>query len=161
MRVLLIAYGNSSRGDDGVAFHVIRRLRARLGFPVGEPTNAYSDTDRDPAILCAHQLGAEMAEILGQYDVVIFIDAHIAQAQRDPVHWEALKPSLCVSLGGHHIQPSMLLGLCKAFGDHCPEGYILSVLGTDWGFGETLSAETSRLADQAVEIVLEFLESAS
>jgi len=161
MRVLLIAYGNSSRGDDGVAFYVIHRLRARLGFPVGEPTNAYSDTDRDPAILCAHQLSAEMAEILRQYDVVIFIDAHIAHAQREPVHWEAIKPSLCASFGGHHIQPSMLLGLCKAFGGHCPEGYILSILGMDWGFSESLSAETSQLADQAVEIVLEFLKSAS
>ncbi len=33
--ILIVAYGNLSRRDDGVAFHVVRRLRERLGLPEG------------------------------------------------------------------------------------------------------------------------------
>lgn len=157
--ILLVAYGNVSRRDDGVAFHVIHRLRQRLGLPTSDPANVYDDLDHAPAILCAHQLTPEMGETLIAYDIVVFVDAHVAGVDRDQVHWEEVTPAYKPSMVSHHLKPDTLLAICRTLYGRCPKGYVLSILGTDFDFGEDLSPKTSALADEAVDRILELSQS--
>jgi Ni,Fe-hydrogenase maturation factor len=41
--VLIIGYGNLSRRDDSVAWHIMQRLRQRLGLPIDD-----LDLEQDP-----------------------------------------------------------------------------------------------------------------
>lgn len=157
-RILLIAYGNISRRDDGVAVHVIRRLQRRLGLPGGA-------LDEDAAItlgegieaLCLHQLEPELAETVAGFDVVVFIDAHVEGLPWAPVHWQELQPHYRPGLVSHHLKPEALLALCQLLYERLPRGYALSILGTDFDFGEELSPDTHARANEAVDRLLAFL----
>ncbi len=153
--VLLVGYGNLSRRDDGVAFHIIARLRRRLGLP--EQTVEEDTLDAQPATMLVHQLGPEMAETLARYDAVVFIDAHVAGTDWSPVHWQEITPALRPSMVSHHLKPGVLLSLAGSLYGHAPRGYILSVLGADFDFGEELAPATLALAEEAVERLLAFL----
>lgn len=154
--VLLIGYGNVSRRDDGVAVHVLQRLRARLGLDPDELLAAEDILSEDAhsarlSMVCLHQLAPELAEVLAEYDVAVFIDAHVGGLDWAPVHWQEVKPAYEAGVNGHHLKPGVVLALCETLYERAPRGYTLSVLGYDFDFGEELSAPTSALADQAVE----------
>lgn len=157
--VLLMGYGNLSRRDDSVAWHIMRRVRGRLGLPDGE-----LDLESDPAeaegalVTCfVHQLAPEMAEALTRYDLVVFVDAHVEGAGWEPVHLEAVEPVLTANMISHHLRPASLMALCASLYGRCPQGYVLTVLGHDFDFGEELAPDTSRRADEAVERLLTLL----
>jgi len=157
--VLLVGYGNLSRRDDGVAYHILGRLRERLGYSSPELENDYEELGEELALMCTHQLGPEMAETLSRFDVVVFLDAHIASADWEPVHWQEITPAYRPSLVSHHMKPATLLALCGALYGHTPKGYILSVLGTDFDFGQELSPTTAGLVEDAVQVLMELIVS--
>ena len=162
--ILIVAYGNLSRRDDGVAFHVVRRLRERLGLPAlaeGEPGEAVDDDyarwSNRLAVACMHQLAPETAELLAQHEIVVFVDAHVPGTDREPVEWQTVTPAYHSGMVSHHLKPDSVLALCHSLYGHCPQGYVLSIVGTDFDFGETLSPSTAALLDQAVACLLELL----
>jgi len=162
--LLIVGYGNTSRRDDGVALHVLRRLRAVLGLSLDDwEANSSLCPDggaRKPlAMICMHQLAPEMAELVAQYDAVIFMDAHVAAAGWEPVAWQELCPAYQTGLVGHHLKPSVILALSRSLYGHSPRGYTLSILGHDFDFGETLSPETSDLAGEALFLLLGLIHS--
>ncbi|MEA3407765.1 MAG: hypothetical protein U9R48_06770 [Chloroflexota bacterium] len=161
--LLLVGYGNISRRDDGVALHVLRRLRIHLGLSLdGWEANTPLCPDggaRKPlAMICVHQLAPEMAELVAQYDAVIFIDAHVPAADWEPVAWQEISPGYQPGMVGHHLKPGVVLALSRSLYGHSPKGYTLSVLGYDFDFGEDLSSETSDLADEAVAFLLGLIQ---
>src|SRR5580692_9704194 len=61
-RVLLVAYGNPLRSDDGVAWHAADLLSRKI-------------PESEVEILCLHQLGPELAETVRHFELVLFLDA--------------------------------------------------------------------------------------
>ena len=156
--VLIIGYGNISRRDDGVAFHIIQRLRGRLGLRAWSPDDEVDDGEKAGlATTLVHQLAPELAETLASFEVVVFVDAHVEGARRDPVHWEEITPAYRAGIVAHHLEPSVVLALCQTLYGSGPTGYLLSVLGTEFDFGDRLSPVTSQLAEQAVDVLLDLL----
>ena len=155
--MLIVGYGNASRRDDGVALHIMQRLRRRLGLPLGELDDEDGDASGDPAMIYVHQLGPELAETLSQHDLVVFVDAHVEGANWQPVHWQEIIPAYRSSMVSHHLTPDVLLALCQTLFGHAPKAYMLSVLGHDFDFGDELSAETSALADEAVSRLVDLV----
>lgn len=156
--VLIIGYGNISRRDDGVAFHIIQRLRGRLGLRAWFPDAEVDDGENAGLeTTLVHQLAPELAETLASFEVVVFVDAHVEGARRDPVHWEEITPAYRAGIVAHHLEPSVVLALCQILYGSSPRGYLLSVLGADFDFGDLLSPSTSQLADQAVDVLLDLL----
>jgi hydrogenase maturation protease len=166
---IILAYGNASRQDDGVAFHVVARLRERLGLlpSADEASDSFLTThacasdyvSENLAILCMHQLTPELSETLTHYDIAIFVDAHVQGTDWEDMHWQQVVPAYRPSMVSHHLKPDALLELCRSLFAHAPRGYILSVLGTAFDFGEELSIETSARAERAVERLVAFLDS--
>ena len=149
--VLLIAYGNVSRRDDGVAIHILRRLRGSLGLPiVADDDEVEEHLAKQVAALVVHQLGPELVEDMVSYDCVVFMDAHTEAPGWEPVHWQTITPAYRPSIVTHHVRPETLLALCLSLYSRCPRGYILSVLGIDFDLGEELSPETAARVEQAL-----------
>ncbi len=156
--VLMIGYGNASRRDDGVALHILRRLRAKLGLAVDDlDDEEEGEMDPELGMLVVHQLGPELAESISQYEYVIFLDAHVEGTLWEPVHWQEITPGYRPNIVTHHLKPESVLALCHSLYQRSPKGYVLSVLGTDFDFGDELSPETSARADLAVERLMVFL----
>ncbi|MFP3895460.1 MAG: hypothetical protein ACLFV5_01295 [Anaerolineales bacterium] len=162
--LLLVGYGNTSRRDDGVALHILRCLRRRLGllldeWEAGTILCPHDGAYKPLAMICVHQLAPELAELAAQYDAVIFIDAHVAAADWEPVAWQEISPAYQAGIVSHHLKPSVVLALSHSlYGGH-PKGYTLSVLGHDFDFGEELSSNTLPLAQEAVFFLLGLIQS--
>jgi hydrogenase maturation protease len=87
---------------------------------------------------------------------VVFVDAHVEGTAWSPVHWQEITPAYDPGFVTHHLKPQTLLALCLSLYAKRPQGYILSVLGTDFDFGEELSSTTSARAEEAVERLEQF-----
>jgi hydrogenase maturation protease len=128
-RLWIIGYGNPQRRDDGSGCHVAGRLGRFFGRKAGV------------AVRVMHQLDPVLAEDLRDAETVLFVDAtveHLTEGRE----WLRIRPEVnnrhCVT---HHCEPAFLLGLLQTLHGRCPEGWLVSVEGDDFGLGEGLSAE--------------------
>jgi len=143
----IVGYGNPQRKDDGIGPYAAIRLR-----------DLFSDMPRIHA-RPYHQLDPALVEDLKDVGGVLFIDATVEPLvegwQRSP-----LKPSL----DGwpdlvHDFNAPLLLGLIKVFYGRCPEAWMVSVQGEDFGFGEGISDGARKRADEAVIAIASFVKS--
>ncbi len=156
-RSLIIAYGNIDRQDDGVAWHILNRLLARLNYPPVDPfEQPLIHPSPDLSVLYTLQLTPEMAEMIAGYDRVCFVDAHTG-AVTEPVHVETLNPEFISSPFTHHLTPAACLYLTNALYHRCVAGLLVSVQGYEFGFDRSLSARAAELAEQAIEVMIDWI----
>ncbi len=132
-RALILGCGNSLRGDDAVALHVVRELRAGLCEP-------------ETVIQASTQWTPEQAEPISEADVVIFIDAS-AVLSTGAVQSRRISPKPeAPSSFSHSCSPEGLLALAKQLYGNVPSGAFLITIGAQsFEFSEELS-ETVKLA---------------
>lgn len=148
MRILVLGYGNPDREDDGVAWHILTRLASLLGQPAPiEPEELFPD-DQPVALSFSLQLTPDHAEMIAQYDVVWFVDAHTGRVPED-LHIEVVKPEFQNSPFTHHFTPQSCLSLASTLYHAQPVCELISVRGYAFGFKRQLSPETSALSNQA------------
>jgi hydrogenase maturation protease len=154
-RALVVGFGNLYRRDDGVARFVANALLERLGR---EPLDALDDgfeaLGHPVDVVVLHQLVPELAETAKDYDLIIFVDAHVGTTMPEPLHEERLEISYRTPFVYHQTHPSTVLALTQQMYDVAPEAVLLSILGHDFDFGEGLSPETAALVEPAVERIL-------
>ncbi len=165
-KCLIIGYGNPDREDDGVAWHILKALGQRFGRI---ETDAVDDDisaivfaepghrDGAPDLMGELQLMPEIAETIAAYDRVCFVDAHTGAYPHDvtvtPLHAEFQSSPFT-----HHLTPETCLELAKAAYGHAPLGMVISVRGYQFGFERSLSAQTSALADEAIEKIIAWIK---
>jgi hydrogenase maturation protease len=133
-------------------------LRRSLGLPPEvDDEEVEEHLTEQVAALAVHQLGPELIENMVSYDFVVFIDAHTEVPAWEDVHWEQITPLYRPSIVTHHVRPETLLALCLSLYKRCPQTYMLSVLGIDFDLGEELSAETDDRAEQAADLLRDWL----
>ncbi|MGQ9683999.1 MAG: hydrogenase maturation protease [Anaerolineae bacterium] len=159
LRALIIGYGNPSRRDDGVALHVIAALRAAWG----RPSLAAQGEDGDDLggardSLFTQQMVPELAATLAEYDVAVFVDAALPDME-ETVRVAEVPAVYQTGAISHHMEPGTLLALCRQLYGRSPRGYLVSIRGLDFNFGETLSPQTAAAVPEAVERILELLTS--
>lgn len=159
--VLVAGFGNLYRRDDGVARFVVNALRERLDrAPLDEMDDGFGDLGHPVDTVVLHQLVPELAEDLQNYDLVIFVDAHVASGIPEPVHEELLEVVYKAPFVYHQTHPSTVLALTMHLYDRAPRAILLSLLGHDFDFGAGLSDETAALVEPAVDRILELAASA-
>ena len=152
-RALLIGYGNLSRQDDGVAWHVINGVRLRWGQPALAPSaDGWEELGGTCDSLFLQQLAPELAATLQQYDLVVFVDASVQEAE--PVRVERVSPGYALAAISHHMTPGSLLALTQQLYGRAPEGLLVSVQGHNFDFGDELSAATALAVPEAVERIV-------
>jgi hydrogenase maturation protease len=132
-RALILACGNSLRGDDAVALHVARELRAGLCEP-------------ETVIQATTQWAPEEAEPISEAELVIFVDAS-AVLQAGEVQCKRISPKPdAPNRFSHSSSPEGLLVLAKQLYGEVPSSAFLITIGAQsFEFSEELS-ESVKLA---------------
>ena len=155
IHTLVAGFGNLYRQDDGVARVVVNALRERLGrAPLDEMDDGFGDLGHRLDTVVLHQLVPELAEDLKDYDLVIFVDAHVGSGIVEPIHEEHLDVVYRAPFVYHQTHPSTVLALTAQMYGKSPRAILLSLLGHDFDFGQGLSAETAALVEPAVGRIL-------
>lgn len=129
IRILILAYGNPLRGDDGVGWRAAEELSAKLTAPEVE-------------IVCEHQLAPEMAERLSWVDAVIFLDA-AEEGQPGEVCCKPLLEPFGEVQFSHQLSPVAILALAKQLYGASPRAYSVTLSGQCFDHGGSLSSVAS------------------
>jgi hydrogenase maturation protease len=137
-RLLILAYGNPLRGDDGAAWHIAQALQDR-------------PHDRAIAIVTVQQLTPELAEQISHAEAVIFVDAS-ANTVPGLVALQRVQAAPSVPTTWTHVlDPQTLLALSRQlYGKTPARTFLLSVGGESFEFSEELSAPVHLSIPEAV-----------
>ena len=138
-KILLYAYGNPGRGDDGLGNAFIERIDQWI-----KEKNLQSiSTDS------SYQLNIEDAASIANFDVVVFVDA--SKANIDSYSFSKVQPEPQQTFTTHSVSPSTLVLLCQELYNKLPLVYLLQVKGFRWEFGEQLSEKALENLEKALE----------
>lgn len=158
---LILGYGNLDRQDDGVAWHVINRLAKKLDKEFSEQAELDVTLAGDfPHLAFVLQLTPEIAEWVSRYQQVCFVDAHTGAISED-FQLVPIEAGYQASPFTHHMTPSTLLAFSEIMNKNSPSAVLVSIRGYEFGFSNELSQRTDQLADQAVCVILDWLEKQS
>lgn len=154
-RILVCDFGNPYRRDDGVRQTVVNGVREQLEqAPLDSSDDEFNGLERSIDTVAPHQLVPEMAEIVVDYDLVIFVDAHV-DVQSESLCEECITPACrSAAFASHQTHPATVLELAKKMYGYAPQAVMLSLRGHDFDFGEGLSRETATLVSLAVKRIL-------
>jgi hydrogenase maturation protease len=139
---VVIGYGNTLRGDDGIGPHLAEEVAA-WGWP-------------HVRALAVHQLTPELAETLSAAGLVVFVDAS-ADPEGEPVRLERVGPGGAEGAESHCGDPRALLGLARDLYGSAPEAWRVAVRGWRFELGELLSAEAAAHCRTALERIAALL----
>jgi len=146
-RALIIGIGNPLRGDDGLGWHVIERLRGRAA-------------EESADLLACHQLTPELAAPLAQSKRVIFIDAaegkpagEVRVERIDSVNGPQAAPGVL----SHRLDPPALVCYAKSLYGKVPEAILVSVKGSAYDFSENLSEAAMSAVPEVLRLVDDLL----
>ncbi len=128
-KILLHAYGNSGRGDDGVGNEFIHRIGEWI------VKNDIHSIDTESSF----QLNIEHAAAMADHDIVVFIDT--TKANISSYSFSQIFPESQHSFTSHSISPSVVLSVCTELYNHSPVVYFLQIKGYQWEFGAGLSVQ--------------------
>ncbi len=154
---LVIGYGNTLRGDDGVGPRVAEAIE-KLNLP-GVRT------------LVCQQLSPEHADPVARARTVVFVDAIVNTGDKwqvtsdgkscHPTHdtrhvqLRKLEPGESSQLMAHAADPRTLLALARDVFGHTPEAWLLTIPAVKLDFSEDLTPEAQRGFAEAVEKIQE------
>jgi hydrogenase maturation protease len=128
-RILVLAWGNPGRRDDGLGPALARLVADRA------PPGVQVESD--------YQLQIEHAYAVASHDVVVFVDAAIRGPE--PFHLAPLEPARDVAFTTHALSPAAVLSLARDCFGATPRAFLFAVRGHDFsGFGEGLGAPAAR-----------------
>ena len=131
--LIVFAWGNESRGDDGIGPILAQRLRS-LERP-------------ELSVVEDHQLNIEHVMDFAGPTPLLFIDASVSIDQG--IRLERIEASADGNFSTHAISPQALLNVYReTTGDEVPVAYLLHVSGDSFALGESLG-ETGRKAAES------------
>lgn len=145
--LLIIAYGNPLRRDDGAGLLLAEKL-ARQWQMRGVAVRTITVQQLVP------ELAAQVA--MNETSAVLFVDA----AANFP-SWEIQVHSLCDGKGrltlGHYCDPALLLAMADGLYRHRPPAWLITVPGVDFGHGTGVSGSVRRLIDDSTGMIYTML----
>ncbi|MCC6682213.1 MAG: hydrogenase maturation protease [Phycisphaeraceae bacterium] len=145
MKTLILGYGNTLRGDDGIGVIAAQRLRQAFG------------DDPHVQVLALHQPTPELADTLSRCDRAIFIDASVDVPEGE-LRVTALAPGPdAASPSTHHLSPSALLDMAKLLFGSCPHAWLIAVGARDFACRDSLSPPVAAAIEQVLAQVRQLL----
>ncbi|ACK72857.1 hydrogenase maturation protease [Gloeothece citriformis PCC 7424] len=141
--VLIIGYGNTLRGDDGVGVRIAETI-AQQQWPGVR------------SLIC-HQLTPELASDLAKAKGVIFVDAF--PSDESMIQIQSLYPVEMRQNLGHTEDPRTLLSLSQVLYGCCPPAWWVLIPGSHFEFGEQLSPVTKNCVQEAINLIQELIGS--
>lgn len=141
--VVVVGYGNCLRGDDGIGRRAAQSLALRLPAQTA-------------AVLEAHQLLPEMADVMSRAQLVVLIDAAVgspAGAISQRLVAPAEGENMAASILGHHLSPEQMLAACDRLYSARPEMVLFTVCSQFFAFEERLSEPAQQALPELIERV--------
>ena len=160
-RILIVAYGNPLRCDDGVAWRAADALAQKL-------------PNSEVEIIRLHQLAPELADAAQHHELVLFVDAACLDAARvddtenrrpgdirvreistsnyapnEPAHFS------------HVYSPEKVLDLAKELYGATPKAFVITVAGENFDHGDSLSAPVATALPELVSTIVRLVDSYS
>ncbi len=126
--LLIIGYGNTLRGDDGVGPRVADAI-AQLNLP-------------GVRSMSCDLLTPELADPISAAETVVFIDAAVDAPTE--VQLRKLEPAPSSQVMAHAADPKTMLALARDVFGHAPEAWWLTIPAERMEIGETFSPRTQR-----------------
>ena len=138
-QLLVLAYGNPLRSDDGAGLALASELPTFL--------RAAGHSVR---LLCVQQLMPELALAIAEPDVVavLFVDTRMMTATepQDPqIQIQSIDAAQLTASVTHHLGPQLLLLYASKLYHHAPPSWLVTIPGSDFGHGTTLSPQVQRM----------------
>lgn len=128
-RLVILGYGNPSRGDDALGPLLLDRIAALAASHPGRSA---------PELITDFQLQVEHASDLEEADLALFIDAGVSCPP--PWRLERLRALQDVGYTTHALSPSAVLAVFRqVYGKEPPPSFLLTVRGERFELGEGLS----------------------
>ncbi len=139
MKALVLACGNSLRGDDGVALQIVHRMQEGVCDPATE-------------FHCQQQWTPELAEPISKAKLVVFVDAAL-HTPPGSIACRQLQPMRSMPLGyTHHVSPESLLWLAEElYGKRPVDAYLITIAGATFKLAEPLSDPVQSAIPSAVQ----------
>jgi hydrogenase maturation protease len=135
--ILVIGYGNTLRGDDGVGQHIARRLEVRV----------YSELVE---VIACHQLTPELVEPVSKADLVVFVDA--AETGRPgEIFVSNVEAEMVTGAFTHHVTPASLIAAAFDLHGVRPNGVLITITGIQFHYSEVLSPTVDAAADEVIK----------
>ena len=134
--VLIIGYGNTLRGDDGVGPYIVDRLSQRNR--TGVQTRV------------VFQLTPELSQEVAGAVAVIFVDA---DTTTEAVRCDVVEESAETDSFTHVLGPQLLLRLARTVFGSAPPAWMVRVAGQDYALGEQLSDVARGNAARALDVI--------
>lgn len=134
--ILVIGYGNTQRGDDGIGPRVAAAITA-----------AHLPGVR---VVTLFQLVPELAADLAESRLAVFVDA-VADPTRSDIELRPIAPAETTGWSTHSADPRVLLALTQAVYGPVPAAWWAIVPGRYFGLGEQLSPLAEEGIRQAVD----------
>ena len=129
-RLLILAYGNPMRSDDGLAWHAADKLEGK-----------YSPSEVE--ILRVHQLAPELAENVSRSEAVIFVDAAPAggpNGHPGEVRYAEIALPQGAPRFSHQLSPAAIMALASQLYGVTARAFAVTLTGDCFDHGEGLSA---------------------
>jgi len=114
--ILVLGIGNNGRQDDGLGWLFLDFLK---------------EQDSTIDLEYKYQLQIEDAELISNYDKVIFVDA-TKEITEDGFYLKPCYPSEKYSFSSHALAPETILYLSNTLYNQHPEASILGIQGYEW-----------------------------
>ena len=129
--ILVIGYGNTLCGDDGLGPYTVEQLQDAESLPGVE-------------YLTLHQLAPELAEDISHADTVIFVDAIdggtvSGEIACQEITLPAASSPTTPGAFTHHVNATILLENARFLYDANPAAWLYAVAGENFGLGDSFS----------------------
>ena len=131
-KILIHAYGNPGRGDDGVGNAFIEMCQPWLS----------SEYAHHVTIESSYQLNVEDAYTMSEFDIVVFVDA--TKDEKWDYSFTKILPESQSPFTTHSMLPSGVLYLCNELYGKQPDTFLLQIKGYEWEMLEGLSEHAER-----------------
>jgi hydrogenase maturation protease len=139
--ILIIAYGNSLRRDDGAGLKLAELLERE-----------WRGRGLDVRCESVHQLTPELAELVAddRVSAVVFTDARVAEPGVEDLEIQVRRLSLPTDSSpgmGHHFDPAVVMAYAFYLYSRTPPAWLVTVPGVDFDHGEGLSEAVRNVLD--------------
>lgn len=134
--ILVIGIGNNCRGDDGLGWKFIETVES-MGYDFIDHEFRY-------------QLQVEDAQLIANYDVVVFVDATYDKIENG----FGVKPCVAAenaAFSTHAQSPEAILHLTNHLYNKYPKAYVLAISGEVWELQTSLSETGTNHLQAAVD----------
>ncbi len=126
--ILIIGIGNNTRQDDGLGWCFLENLEKK----------GYNEDN----LLYKYQLMVEDAELIAEYETVIFVDACKTEL-KNGFEIERIYPAEQVAFSTHEVPPNQILNLCENIYNKKPKAFMIKIQGYVWDIEIGLSKKAT------------------